>query len=298
MYADLHCDTFYKCYTEILSFSDKNLHITEQLLKAYVPGIQTFAHFIPENVIDKYTFFQEMLENSLEIIHNTDILVPFKEKADILQVERTGKILCVLSVENGDFFGDNTEENIKRANYLEQNKIRFLSLSYNNGTSLCGGAYCNYGLTKRGRQIASLLCSRGITLDVSHLSEKATDDILDTDMPAIATHSNCKSLCNHMRNLSDKNIYRLCEKQSLIGVNLYSPFLNKKGTADIVDVVSHIERILSFGGDNTVTLGADFDGCDMLPCGITGIRDIHKLYDAKYGIREKFYNNVKNYLLK
>lgn len=297
MYADLHCDTFYKCYTEQLSFDSPELDISAPALKSLTPAIQTFAHYIPENIPDKYVFFQKMLENTLEIIHNTDGMILYKDRNDLLTAEKNGKVLAVLSVENGNIFGENTAQNIERANFLEKNHIRFLSLCYNNGSEICGGANTLEPLTQKGREVVSLLASRNISLDLSHLNNKSASDVLDCNVKAVATHSDCFSLCNHHRNLTDENIVKLCERNSLIGINLYAPFLTKSKTCSLSDVKAHIDRILSLGGQNCIALGADFDGCDIYPHGIQSVSDITKLYEFIPGIRQKMYNNVKNYLL-
>lgn len=298
MYADLHCDTFYKCFTQKLSFNHTSLHITEQLLKISVPAIQTFAHYIPENVRDKYAFFQEMLENSLDIIHNSDSFVLYKNSKDLYKAEKEKKILAVLSVENGDFFTDDFSENIRIADFLEANHIKFLSLCYNNGTALCGGALTDDDITLTGKKVCDLLASRSVITDVSHLNNKSASSILSLGVKVVATHSNCFSLCNHPRNLTDENISRLCENGGLIGINLYSPFLKKGGKATLTDVKNHIERIISLGGQNNVTLGADFDGCDELPFGISSLADIPEVFSLKQGLDGMFYNNLKKYLIK
>lgn len=298
MYADLHCDTFYKCYTQNISFNHPSLHITQGLLKSKLPAIQTFAHYIPENVRDKYTYFQRMLENSLDIIHNSDSIVLYKNSDDILKAEKEGKILAILSVENGDFFTDDFTHNTRIADFLEANHIKFLSLCYNNGSSLCGGALTDGDITLTGKKTCDLLASRSVIMDLSHLNNKSASGVLSLGVKAVATHSNCFLLCNHPRNLTDENITRLCESGGLIGINLYSPFLRKGGKATLTDVKAHIDRIISLGGQNSITLGADFDGCDELPYGINSLSDISELYSLSEGLDEIFYNNLKKYLIK
>lgn len=294
MLADLHCDTFYKCYVEKTDFTDRKLHISLKKGVRLLPYIQTFAHYIPENTPDKFDFFVRMLDNSLSIIERQDEILLYKNKSDIEKAEREGKILAVLSVEGGDFFGENPEQNLKRITFLEQNHIRFLSLCYNGGSPLCGGAASAQGdgVSRQGMDVAFSLCSHGIAMDVSHLNHQSAMDILGTDMPALATHSNCFSLCENPRNLKDCAIERLIEKNSLMGINMYAPFLSGKETADFGDVYSHVNHIKALGGQDILALGADFDGCDSFPQGIRDVTGIKKL-DIPH---ELFYNNVKRFL--
>jgi len=294
MYADLHCDTLGVCFAKNTDLNSNVLHITKKSLEKFSPSIQTFAMYIPEKIQDKFGFFQKMLENSLQIVHNTDNLHLYRQKSDIEYAKKNNKTLAVLSVEGGNFFGDNTDENIARVDYLEQNHICFLSLCYNSGSALIGGVDSIYGATPLGLRVADLLSSRGISIDVSHLNHLSTADILATDLLAVATHSNCYTICKHKRNLTDANIIRLIEKQSLIGLNLYAPFIKITTPAKIADLMAHVQHIISLGGKQNIAFGADFDGCDELPCEINSLQDIGVLI-------EQFpdtYENVKKYLMK
>ena len=299
MYADLHCDTFYKCFTRGVPFSDPSLHINSNNIRGIRPYIQTFAHYIPEDTQDKLGFFKKMLENSLGIIESCPELMLFKCPADILAAERDGKVLAVLSVEGGDFFTGNREADLSVISFLEHNHIRFLSMCYNHGSEFCGGANSvpSKGFTSKGLSIASMLCEHGIFTDLSHLNHKSALELLQTDINVIATHSNSFSFCDNPRNLTDRAIELLIEKDSLIGINFYSPFLsNTHATVD--DIVDHINYIRCMGGKNNIAFGADFDGCDKLPDGINSVSDIPELYPLINDPEPVFYNNVKRFLLK
>lgn len=294
MLADLHCDTFYKCFAEKTDFTDKKLHINLKKGLKMLPYIQTFAHYIPEDVPDKFEFFCRMLQNSLSVIEDNEGLLLYSQKSDMERAEREGRILAVLSVEGGNFFDGDRSQNLRKITFLEQNRIRFLSLCYNSGSALCGGAKSERdgGVTRLGMEVCSSLAEHGIALDVSHLGQKSAMDILNSDLPALATHSDCFAICDSPRNLGDEGIERLIDKGGLMGINMYSPFLKHGGDAKISDVYLHINHIKSLGGEHILAFGADFDGCDSLPAGIHGVTDIKKL-DIPH---ELFYNNVKRFL--
>ena len=294
MLADLRCDTFFKCFADNTDFTSSSLNVSLDKCLGNLPCIQTFAHYIPENISDKFDFFCRMLDNSLSIIERHDKLLLYRKKSDIETAEREGKILAVLSVEGGSFFDENLSENLKKAVYLEQNYIRFLSLTYNAGSKLCAGAQSknDSGMSRLGFDTAFLLCGHGIAMDLSHLSHNSAADILNADMPALATHSNCFSLCDSPRNLKDSAILHLIEKNALMGLNLYAPFIKRGGHVSVTDLYRHIEHIRALGGENILALGADFDGCDSFPAGINDVSDI-KMLDIPHGL---FYNNVKRFL--
>lgn len=295
MYADLHCDTFYKCFIKNVPFSSPLLDVNLEKSKQLRPYIQTFAHYIPETVSDKLGFLKSMLENTYRIIESETDIVLFTCKDDILKAERENKLLAVLSVEGGDIFTGDLKNDLDTAKYLERNNIRFLSMCYNHGSAFCGGAMskASTGFTKSGLNIASMLCDHGIFIDVSHLNHLSTIQLLETDLNVIATHSNCFSLCQHQRNLTDKAVELLIKKDSLIGINLYSPFLSST-LASVDDIFDNIAFISSFGGEHNIAFGADFDGCDRFPEGINSILDVAKLNVSEAVL----YNNVKTFLMK
>ena len=78
-------------------------------------------------------------------------------------------------------------------------------------------------------------------IDVSHLSEKKLWDVLKyTEQPVIASHSCCKALSDHKRNLSNEQMKALAEMGGVLAINFFPPFLNLTDEATIEDVVNHI----------------------------------------------------------
>lgn len=99
-----------------------------------------------------------------------------------------------------------------------------------------------------------------ILTDVSHLCEKAFWDVIEiADFP-IASHSNAKVLCNHVRNLTDQQARALFEKDGLIHVVFNPPFINESEKATIPDLIKHIDHFCSLGGVDKIGFGSDFDG--------------------------------------
>ena len=70
---------------------------------------------------------------------------------------------------------------------------------------------------------------------------------------------------------------RLDDSGGVVGLNLYTDFLGGDG---MDAVVRHVEHLLDLGGDETLALGGDLDGCDTLGGGITGVQDYPRLYAA------------------
>jgi membrane dipeptidase len=105
----------------------------------------------------------------------------------------------------------------------------------------------------------------GIVLDVSHISDSCFWDIVDLKEGAfIASHSNCRNICDHQRNLTDDMIRALADHSGVIGINFAPAFVDKE-EATVEKVVDHIDHIVNLVGPDHVGLGSDFDGISSTP---------------------------------
>ena len=80
--------------------------------------------------------------------------------------------------------------------------------------------------------------------------------------PFVASHSDARTICPAVRNLTDDMIRLLAEKGGVTGLNFCPSFLNAQkdypGTA--ADVARHAAHIIKVGGEDCLGLGSDFDG--------------------------------------
>lgn len=307
--CDLHCDTAYNWYVNNRDFTDDTNHISLNRVKGIYPYIQVLAHYIADDVINKYGHFLDMLKNTQAVLSKTPHFKLCRSYSDILSALKERKYAAVLSVEGGGFFSLDERQNDEIIKSLCDLSILFFSPCYNKGSNVCAGAFCepDYGLTRLGEKIINKLVSASIVIDLSHLSHNSCDDILSI-VPAgsvTATHSNCYELCEHPRNLYTSQISKIIGKHGLIGINLYPPFLSQNGSAAVNDIVRHILFILEKGGSRSVCFGADFDGVEALPLGINGIESMQKVYEAllahsvpEQTVNDIFYNNVKEFINK
>ncbi|MDF1809602.1 MAG: membrane dipeptidase [Phycisphaerales bacterium] len=151
------------------------------------------------------------------------------------------------------------------------------------------------GLTDLGRTLVKRMDELNIVHDLSHLSQRSTDELLAiTDRAVIASHSNSRSLMgdqdslSNQRHLADETIIEIAKRGGVIGLNLLGDFVTpnmKKGErAKISDCVRHIEHICELTNSRShVGLGSDMDGgfgADGLPHGINQPSDLTVLTDA------------------
>ena len=178
-----------------------------------------------------------------------------------------------------------------------------VSLTWNFDNQFASGIYGHNGLTDLGKDVVKELETYNVVLDVSHLNDKSFYDVCHvTSRPCVASHSNCRSICNNLRNLSDDQIRVLISKNGLIGINLYPLFINGSNTIDFIDIAKHIDHLIKLGAERCIALGTDFDGCNMSK-GFSKVSDINKLYQYisfEYGKSfsdDIFFNNAYNFFI-
>ncbi len=188
-----------------------------------------------------------------------------------------GEANILLTIEGGEAFGSNPESVAQFARM----GVRAAALVWNNENLLAhpakGGS--RQGLTPYGQQIVQEMRRCRMAVDISHLNRRGADEVMDSDVPVMASHSCAAALCDHFRNLTDDQLRRLFATGGYVGVNFYVPFLTVCGSADLDTVIDHMAHMCSLGGENHVGLGSDFDGIDEYPLGLRNAGDVPALLE-------------------
>jgi microsomal dipeptidase-like Zn-dependent dipeptidase len=123
-------------------------------------------------------------------------------------------------------------------------------------------------------------------VDLSHANEKSFFDALNISAtPIVCSHSNCRALCDHPRNLTDEQLRRLARRGGVAHITLYNGFLRHEGQASILDAMAHLEHAIEIMGVDHVGLGTDFDGDG----GVPGVADASELINlTRRLLREHF----------
>ncbi|NHJ86436.1 MAG: membrane dipeptidase [Asgard group archaeon] len=121
------------------------------------------------------------------------------------------------------------------------------------------------GITAEGKELIKEANKLGVIVDVSHLSDKSFWDVLDTTTkPIIASHSSCREISPHSRNLTDEMIKAIADINGLIGINFGNSFLRedcqRSTDTPYTKIIDHIDHIVKLVGPNHVAFGSDFDG--------------------------------------
>lgn len=158
---------------------------------------------------------------------------------DVRRIAGEGKLSALLGLEGG-YAIDDRLENVER--YYNMG-VRYMSPAWTVSTSWAGSSGDEIGktrgLTEFGKQVVREMNRLGMMVDVSHVSDKAFWDIVNTSTkPIIATHSACRAIADVPRNLDDDMIRALAKTGGVVCVIFYPPFLEPGWSAlkDKVDI--------------------------------------------------------------
>ncbi len=178
--------------------------------------------------------------------------------------DKAGKPHFMLSLEGCEVFQDGLE----KVAFWRERGVRMGAPVWNNENALATPAKKNAddGLTDYGVKVINEMQRQGIAVDVSHLNEQGFYDLfMKGSRPPMASHSCCRSLCDHFRNLTDDQIRMMIQYGGFIGVNFYPAFLSEDKVADTTTLAQHIDHICQLGGAEIVGFGSDFDGIERYP---------------------------------
>ena len=206
-------------------------------------------------------------------------LVPVRAAAEARRAAAEGKRFTFLVVEGMEPVGDRLE----RIDQYAAWGVRLGMLTWNEENQLaCGaGGDPDRGLTPLGREAVRRMQARGILPDVSHTSDRSFWDILKlAEGPVVASHSNCRALCDVRRNLTDEQLRAIRDTGGVIGVNVYHGFVHAEPRMQTAAMLArHAAHIAETIGPEHVACGFDFceyfgpgnEGCEgMESCAQTG----------------------------
>lgn len=276
-YIDMHCDTLMKAWMgrkKSITTMPKAMVDIDRLV-ANGAGAQFFAIFMLPIGMKKYAgpLFpkdEAYAQKAIKIFHKTLEMnadnMAFAKNADDFQRNReANKLSAFLTFEDGRVINGSMD---KLESYYDQG-IRLISLTWNQAN--CFGSpnsddkdVMNTGLTEFGKSAIERMNELGILIDVSHLSDGGFKDVVEiSKTPFVASHSNCRALSPHRRNMTDEMIKVMGDKGGVAGLNFGPEFLNgditsKSSTVELM--VKHVRHMSNVGGMDCVGIGTDFDG--------------------------------------
>lgn len=297
MILDIHADIF----TDIFN---KKIHGESNIIEKYhldkfnKGGINggIFVFWTkPKSKYDNYETFKIMM-NYAESEANLakDYLTIAKNYKEYIDSLKSGKITAMMNLEGLSVL----EGDINKIEEIYNYGIRFSSLTWNEENEFACGIKVNNdrGIKEKGKEYIKLADELGIVIDVSHASDKTFYDIYNnTKKPIIASHSNCRKLCNVGRNLLDEQLKLIKETGGIVGINAYRDFIHEeKSKKNLSNLINHIDHMVDLIGIDTVCFG--FDYCDYIEDDVQ--ENIHERKDVTIGLEDASKSNNIIYELK
>ncbi len=140
---------------------------------------------------------------------------------DALQLKAEGKRAIFLSIENSYTLGRDPA-NVEKFFKLG---VRMIGLTHMLNNDLADSSTDPRGpewggLSPIGREVVAECNRLGIVLDASHASDGVLRELLDrSTAPVILSHSDCRAVCDHPRNVGDELLRALAAKDGVIQIN-------------------------------------------------------------------------------
>lgn len=235
---DSHCDT----PSQILRLRDLSLdndhaHVDFPKLKRGGVDGAFFALYVPGNLEteEAFEYSQRLLEGVERAVEANSSSVAFAtDSAQAFSNKQEGRFSVFLGLENGSPIGNCFD----RLKWFYDRGVRYITLCHSSDNQICDSCASKVkrwgGLSPFGKELVAEMNRLGILIDVSHISDASFYDVLKySDRPVVATHSCCRALCPHPRNMTDDMIRSLASAGGVIQINFYPLFLDS-GFAEVL----------------------------------------------------------------
>jgi len=282
---DTHCDTP-MFFPQGVDFTTRDSRIKVDLHKmtdgrqdattmvAYLPQPkkgETFKSIAPFPV-EGPKAYADLIFDKIEAMvgKKNDYLAIASTPEELAENKRRGKKSIMLGIENGLAL----EGNVDNVDYFAKRGVVYITLCHNGDNDICDSARrsenTHGGVSDFGAKVIARMNDNGVMVDLSHAGEKSFYDAIEiSKCPIVCSHSNCKAVCDHERNLTDDQLRALAKSGGVAHITLYDGFVKKDGGATILDAMQHLYHAIDIMGIEHVGLGTDFDGDG----GIIGIND-------------------------
>jgi membrane dipeptidase len=148
--------------------------------------------------------------------------------AEIRKAKKAGKMCVLMGIEGGYAI----ENSLAALREFYRLGVRYMTLTHNVTHDWADAHHDtpkNNGLSDFGKEVVREMNRLGMFIDISHVSEKVMNDVLDvTSAPVIASHSSARALNDHTRNITDDVLKRVAKNGGVVMVNFYPSFLDAR----------------------------------------------------------------------
>ncbi len=231
-----------------------------------------------------------------------------RDGAELAAARADGVLAAIPGIEGGHAI----EESLERLHRFHARGLRVMTLVWNNhlpwirSCQVCTDETIPAGLSAFGREVVAEMNRLGVVVDLSHAGERSFFDALEaTSRPVIASHSGCRALHDHPRNLTDDQLRALRDNGGVVGIVFHPGFLCAEARAEEERVrasaeyrsltganqtalslaqseclrarakplaasrlIEHVVHAVEIAGIEHVGVGSDFDGIQRGPAGL------------------------------
>jgi len=178
--------------------------------------------------------------------------------ADVRRAAGEHKIAALMGVEGGHMIDDD----LRQLRNFAALGARYMTLTHfknNNWADSSTDKPAHNGLTPFGKDVVREMNRLGMMVDISHVADKTFYDVLGlTTAPVIASHSSCRALTNHPRNMTDEMLRALARNGGVVMINYHAAFISEefrvaseKRSGDVVTSMSALSK--KCGGNEACT---------------------------------------------
>jgi len=289
-----------------LNDTEDETHTDLRRLRAGHVGAQFWSVWVPPDLADDGALVATL--EQIDFVHQMiaaypDDFVLAVGADDVTAAQATGRIACLIGAEGGHSIGGS----LGALRTLFMLGVSYLTLTHDKNVPWADSATdvpTAHGLTQFGREVIGEMNRLGMLVDLSHVSPETMDAALDvSEAPVIFSHSSCRALVDHPRNVPDAVLSRLRENGGMCMVSFVPEFvsmechawsarldeyvrhrmddagdrdtrelvrqefirLEPQPRATLKQVADHIEHARAILGVNGVGIGGDYDGSPDFP---------------------------------
>lgn len=266
----------------------------ERMTRGAVAGQFWSVYAEDSDDVDAVQYTLEQIDFVHRLVRRYPDRLAFARTADdVWAAHASGRIASLIGAEGGH----SINSSLATLRMFARLGVRYLTLTHNRNTPWADSATDapeHGGLTEFGRDVVREMNELGMLVDLSHVAPSTMADALDTTTaPVIFSHSSCRALSDHPRNVPDDILGRLGTNGGVIMVSFVPVFLSveyaewlssgrngPKPRVTIADVVRHLDHARDVAGIDHIGIGSDYDGFDDFPEGLADVAGFATLREA------------------
>ncbi len=306
--VDSHCDTTLRLMQPGWDFSVRHDvgHVDIPRLQTGGVGAVVLAVYAPGPMAageGSRTARAQLDTIDSAVSKNDEFLFAARTTGDVRRAKELGRIAILIGIEGGYLIDDSLE--ILREFHRRGAVYLTLTHAFHTSWADSSGVHeslspLHGGLTEFGHEVVRELNRLGMMVDVSHVSDDTFWDVIETSTsPVIASHSSCRAVSPHRRNLSDSLIKAIAKAGGVVQINFAAAFVDPtfppidlkvlkywstrggfeaspyaRHVSPLSVLADHFDHAIALVGPDHVGIGTDFDGVSAVP---QGMEDCSKL---------------------